>query len=776
MLKRFFFARDSVLRKLWAAWRLVGCVVVLSGCSAERFIPEGEALLASVKVQSDAPQLSASSMRINIRQDANSRWFNLVKVPLGIYCMQPGDSSCSAARFFRRMGEAPVIYSDEQTRLSCKALEAAMKNKGYLQAVATADTVRRGKRVHLTYTLSPGVRSYVADIHRVFDDEGMAHEAMVDSAETRLYKGMPLDASALNAERGRVVNALREKGYYNLNKEYVSFRADTAAGDYGACLTMRMGIPPGADTLKAYVPYRLRRVSLREDITAEGEADDSTEFQGLNIIYRGKKSRLKRRVYSTQTSLRPDSLYRMADVRSTYSNLNALQAVNHSAIRFNEVAPGLLDCDINVLLNKKHSVSAELEGTNTSGNLGAAVGLSYTNRNLFRGAEALTLKLRGAYEAITGLEGYSNENYVEYSAEAGLRFPSLLMPFVSRKAKQKLRASSEVSLMYDSQNRPEFHRRVVTGAWTYRWAPINAPGWQHKLDLLSLNYVFMPWISDTFRNDYLEGDDPHYAILRYSYENLFIMKLGYSFTYNSLKTAATTGLYQTNGYQIHFNAETAGNLLYGISNLFNAQRTGTGQYSLFDIAYSQYAKLDFDYAKSFVINDRNSLALHAAVGIALPYGNSDILPYEKRYFAGGANSVRGWGVRELGPGSYVGHDGKIDFINQTGNLKIDLSVEYRTHLFWKFHGAAFVDAGNIWNTRDYADQPGGQFRFCRFYKQIAVAYGLGLRFNMDYFILRMDFGMKAINPAVESGRGHYPIINPRLSRDLTFHFAVGLPF
>ena len=293
---------------------------------------------------------------------------------------------------------------------------------------------------------------------------------------------------------------------------------------------------------------------------------------------------------------------------------------------------------------------------------------------------------------------------------------------------------------------------------------------------MSLNYVFMPWISETFRENYLEGDDPRYSILRYNYENLFIMRMGYSFVYNSLRNSGMNGLYQTNGYQIRFNVETAGNLLYGMSKLFHAQRDNEGRYSLFNIAYSQYAKVDFDYAKSLLIDDRNSLAFHIGFGLAVPYGNSSVIPYEKRYFAGGANSVRGWSVRELGPGSYVGKDGQIDFINQTGNLKLDLSIEYRTFLFWKLHAAAFIDAGNVWNTRDYPDQPGGQFRFDRFYRQIAVSYGLGLRLNFDFFILRFDCGMKAINPAVESGRLHYPIICPDFRRDFTFHFAVGLPF
>ena len=319
---------------------------------------------------------------------------------------------------------------------------------------------------------------------------------------------------------------------------------------------------------------------------------------------------------------------------------------------------------------------------------------------------------------------------------------------------------------------------MLTGDWTYKWHHTLKPRWQHKFDLFSLNYVYMPWISDTFRNEYLEGDDPHYQVLRYSYENLFIMKMGYSFTFNSRRNAQGTQvqLHQSNGYQVKFGVEIAGNLLYGFSKMLGRKRDDKGYYNLFGIAYSQYAKIDVDYVKSFMLNETNFLAFHAALGFGLPYGNSTILPYEKRYFAGGANSVRGWSVRELGPGSYKGKDGNVDFINQTGNLKLDLSVEWRTFLFWKLHGALFIDAGNVWNTRRYTGLEDGYFKWNRFYKQIAVAYGMGIRLNFDYFILRLDGGMKAVNPATLSGAAHYPIIHPQFKRDFQLHFAVGLPF
>jgi len=276
--------------------------------------------------------------------------------------------------------------------------------------------------------------------------------------------------------------------------------------------------------------------------------------------------------------------------------------------------------------------------------------------------------------------------------------------------------------------------------------------------------VYMPWISETFKRDYLDNAENRNAILRYNYEDLFIMKMGFGLSYSDGVDA------------VRVNVESSGNLLSGVSKTFGFKVNSQGQRTLFNIAYAQYAKFDVDYTHLMQFDKRNALALHAGIGVAYPYGNSTVLPFEKRYFSGGANSVRGWGVRELGPGKFKGTDGRIDFINQTGDVKLDLNAEYRTSLFWKFEGAAFIDAGNIWTLRNYQDQPGGQFKIDEFYKQIAVAYGLGLRLNFDYFILRLDMGMKAINPAYGTKEEHWAIIHPKLDRDFAFHFAVGLPF
>ena len=305
---------------------------------------------------------------------------------------------------------------------------------------------------------------------------------------------------------------------------------------------------------------------------------------------------------------------------------------------------------------------------------------------------------------------------------------------------------------YNYQIRPEFTRIVASAGWSYKWG-VQQRRSQHRIDLLDINYLYMPSIDSLFREKYLEKDENY--ILKYNYEDRFIVRTGYSYIYNSAGKALMNNSGIGNSYTIRFNFESAGNLLYAVAKLGGMKKNASGEYTLLNIPFAQYLKGDFDFAKNLVIDNRNSLAFHFGAGIAIPYGNATMLPFEKRYFSGGANSVRGWSVRDLGPGSFPGDN---NFMNQSGDIKLDASIEYRTRLFWKFRGALFVDAGNIWTIRDYKDQPGGQFEFDKFYKQIAVAYGLGLRLDLDFFVLRFDGGMKAVNPAYEKKKrplSHY---------------------
>lgn len=753
------------------------CLLLLAGCAQTKHVPLDQTLLKKVSLHSTDKHFKASSYRTCVRQEPNAKWFSLVKVPLAFYNLSGSDSTRRWNKFVRRIGEAPVCYDRHLTEYSGEAIRSAMQAKGYLHAQVRIDTLHRGRTTSVDYVLTPGVRYYLRELNYAFDNDTIRDIVLADTINTVLHIGQPFTIESLSAEQGRIIRYLRAHGYYMLNKEYISYNADTLAYDNAVSLTLRFARPAGLHDIEDYRPYTLRRVNLYEDIEPLDSTTTHTQYNGLDVYY-PKRIKLYRRVYDRHIFVRPDSLYSEPVIQSTNSSLNALSAVNYSNIRLHTVdsVPGKLDCDIHVRTLPPHTLGLELEGTNTSGDLGAAVALTYSNNNLLSGSELFTFKLRGAYEAIRGLEGYSGQDYIEYGGEANLQFPVFRLPFISGKKKRLLKASSELSLQYNSQNRPEFHRRVLTAGWGYKWQNPLHPHIRHRLDIPSINYVFMPWISETFRNEYLEGDDPHYAILRHSYENLLIMNMTYSFTCQSRNRGMMGSQAGEGGYQLKLSVETAGNLLHGLARLASFHKDASGRYNVMGIAYSQYAKFDIDYAHSLAFDERNSLAFHVALGLALPYSNSSIVPYEKRYFSGGANSVRGWSVRGLGPGSYKGTDGRIDFINQTGNLRLDLSMEYRTRLFWKFAGAIFIDAGNVWNTRNYADQSGGQFHWNTFYKQIAVAYGLGLRFNLDYFVLRFDGGMKAVNPAYTSSRSHFPIIHPKFSRDFTFHFAVGLPF
>ena len=745
-----FFHTFAAMNRLRACFKLFSGLLfgfLLAGCSATKFVGEGEYMLERVEIKSDGPGVNGAALMPYVRQKANSKWFSLFKVPLGTYALAGRDTSKWINRTLQRIGEPPVIFDTLQARLSCNDLRNALRNMGYMRGEVRLETKIKGRRLKAVYHLQPGVPYRIRSVRYDIQDENIARLLQVERPENRgLRLGSRFSVDYLDAERKRIADVLNNSGYYRFHKDFIRYRVDSVRNSSDVDVTLELlkyhSNSSSPETL--HPRYFIRHVT----------------FQGED----GGRAHIRERVLDDNTRIRSGEVYSSANLQRTYNNFSRMQAVKYTNIRFTELPDtALLDCDIRISTNKPSTIAFQPEGTNTSGDLGAAASLTYENRNLFRGSEVLSVELRGAYEAIRGLDGYSDQDYREYSIQSKLAFPRFVAPFLSRSFRRQSGASSELSVSYNLQNRPEFHRRIFSTAWRYRWSEPRHH-LAYRFDLLDLNYVHMPWISSTFKHDYLDSVSNRNAILRYNYEDLFIMKMGFGLSYNDGVHALRT------------NFEMAGNLLGGVSRALGFKKNNNGQYALFNIAYAQYVKADVDYTRLIKFDEHNSLALHADFGIAYPYGNSKVLPFEKRYFAGGANSVRGWSVRQLGPGNFKGTDGRIDFINQTGDMKLDLNVEYRSYLFWKLNGAVFIDAGNIWTLRNYAEQPGGQFSFKEFYKQIAVAYGIGLRLNFDYFVLRFDFGMKAINPAYTTAKKHYAVLHPNFGRDFTFHFAVGLPF
>lgn len=729
---------------------LVICAVIIficTSCSTTKFVPDGKYLLTDVKIETDNKNVNTSQMEQYINQKANTKWFSLFAVPLGTYNLSGRDSTKWINRILKRLGEEPVLFDTLKAEVSRKNLGTVMQNMGYLHADVSLKTIANDKKIKVIYTLHTGKPYFIGNIEYDIYDKNIAQILDMKNENNRgLKKGMIFSINNLENERKRITNILSDSGYYKFNKDYIIYEADSTRTNDS-------------------IDVNLKLMKFRANSKSPEKDHNRYYINKVNFTSAdGDKIKLRRSVISDNLSIKEGAPFCEHDLQTTYNNFARLQAVKYTNIRFEELPDtSLLNCNIQLSTNKPNTISFQPEGTNTAGDLGAAASLTYENRNLFHGSEMLSIQLRAAFEAITGLEGYQAEDYEEYNIEGRLMFPRFIAPFLSENFRRNSNAHSELTVSYNLQNRPEFHRRVFTAAWKYLW---NAPKQNstYRFDLIDLNYVYMPWISEKFKEDYLDDDSNRNAILRYNYEDLFIMKMGFGMTYN-------------NGvHAIKANIETSGNILSLLSGVSKFDKNSQGQYTLFNIAFAQYVKADFDYTRLFTFDWRNSLALHFGFGIAYPYGNSKILPFEKRYFSGGANSVRGWNVRELGPGKFKGTDGRIDFINQTGDMKLDFNLEYRTALFWKFNGAFFIDAGNIWTLRSYADQPGGQFKFDEFYKQIAVSYGLGIRLNLDYFILRLDMGVKAINPAYTTAKEHYPIISPNFKRDFSLHFAVGLPF
>lgn len=754
-------------------------MMLLASCSATKYVPEGSYLLDGISVESDNKDINTNDLSLYLRQSPNSKLFGLFHTQLYIYNLSGRDTTKWVNRMFRRIGDEPVIYSEEEDERTRDQLTRAVRNMGYMGASVESVIKTHKKTREVTYKVTSGRPYKVRSLSYDIPNEPIRQLIQADSANSLLHEGMNFNINLLDEERQRIATHLLNNGYYRFNKELLTYTADTARNTYQADVTLHLhpNIVNGVE--QPYRPYNINKVSfvtdydvLQRNVQDAFDVSDSVHYRGYPIYYKNRLYIRPRTLVNT-TWINPGELYNQANIQKTYNNFGRLSTLRYTNVRFEPEANDSTKLNAYILLtkNKLQSVSLEVEGTNSAGDLGAALSVSYQNRNLFRGSELFMFRVRGAYEAVSGLHGqYRNESYTELGAETSINFPRFLFPFLSSDFRRNVRANTEFGMQYNYQMRPEFTRIVASTNWSYKWQSKSLHT-RHQIDAIDINYLYMPWLDPIFEERYLIEKQNY--ILRYNYEDRLIVRAGYSYVYNSATGALPTTTVADNSYSLRFNVESAGNVLYGFAKLTSMHQNKEGEYSILNIPFAQYIRADFDYAKNIAFDLKNSLSYHLNLGVAFPYGNAKMVPFEKRYFSGGANSVRGWSVRDLGPGSFPG-DG--NFLNQTGDIKFDASLEFRSKLFWKIQSALFVDAGNIWTIRDYESQSGGKFRFDKFYKQIAFAYGLGIRLDLDFFILRLDGGMKAINPVFESGKQRYPIIHPRFSRDFAFHFAVGYPF
>ncbi len=752
--------------------------LVLVACDATKRVPEGSYLLNKVEIDTDTKSVKASELEPFLRQEANASIPVIGKYKLHFYNIAPNDSTW-LNRLFRKYGERPVLYSERLTSISTEQIKLELNNRGYLNAAVDTLLNFQDNKVNVTYDVDGNdpyriltYKDAIADttILKILTDTKKLNFIDVDDV---------FDLKVLEDGRSEMARQLRNRGYYNFNKDNFQFLADTTVGTHQVDLTVNLLNPTDSTIHQQY--YMGNSIVLNGiDATVLEDSNrgyelDTVQFKEITII-QNKNEFLRPRAIYYNMFLRKNRMYADRLVDHTYTSLNGLGAVSQTNINLIPAVrndSNFLDSRIAIFPGNLHWMQFGIDGTNSAGDLGVAANITYEHRNIFKGAERLRVRLNGAYEFISSggvADSYNliDQNYYEYGAETFLSIPQLILPWLLKGLKQQPSASTEFSLGLNFQKRPEYLRQFFNLSSKLQWSGME---WRltNTVEPLDINYVRMPWKSQFFTDQYLSDDSN--PILRESYKDQLIARTAYSFLYTN------TGLRNQpkNPFRIRAGIDLAGILPRLATALGGSKTNSTGYEEIFGINYAEYVKTDFDFAQTYPLDDKNSLAIHFGLGVAVPYGNSIVLPFEKRYFAGGANSVRGWSTRTLGPGAYQRNDTmRADFVNQTGDIKLDLSAEYRHKLTELFEIAAFVDAGNIWTIKNYEGQPGGLFKFDEFYKEIAASYGLGLRVNLGFLLLRLDAGMKAYDPADSEKK--FVLFNPNFSDKFALHFAIGYPF
>lgn len=736
-------------------------VLIFCSCNATKFVPDGEYLLDKIRIESDIPGYKNLELQSYVRQQPNFKMFGLNKTMFQIYNWAGKDSSKWINRMIWKIGEEPVIFDSTLVQKTNYEFRKMFVNKGYLNADVSSEIIRHNKKVDVIYRIQGNIPYRIRNYDTILEDTALQKELV---GETNVKAGMLFDRNLLDSERDRLTNLLKNRGYFAFLKDNITYDADSSLNRNAVDLKLKF--KPDSTTKKYY--YDQVHIYLDYDPLvipnlSDYPKQDSIMRNGYTIYYQGNRPSLRVKTLLENCFITPNRQYSQLREETTYSAFSTLHALNNIYIQYDEKVrndSALLDCSILTMPARKQAVSYSIEGTNTTGDLGVATSVNYAHRNIFRGGETFNFRVRGAYEAMGNL----SNPYLDLGGEMSIHIPKIVFPFTKPSFLRRSQTSTTFSLSYNYQMRQEYDRTLLSGGLSYQWQERQKSAARHQFDLLNIDYVYLSRIDSLFLWR-LPASAQYFG-----YNNLFIVGMGYSFYHSTFDPMQK----QKDAHSFRFSVESAGNALYAISSMFGREKDTFDSYKLFNTYFAQFVKSDFDYSKTMVIDKQNSIAWRIGGGIGIPYGNSGMLPFEKRYYAGGANSVRAWSVRELGPGSYV-PDGYTTFFNQSGDIKLELNLEYRTRFFWKLEAAAFIDAGNIWTIKDYEGQEGGKFRLDSFYKEIAIGYGLGLRLDFDYFLIRFDCGEKAYNPA-KSGKDRWTILHPNFKENFAWHIAVGYPF
>jgi outer membrane protein assembly factor BamA len=754
-------------------------IILLSGCNITRYVPDDKYLMSNIDFKIDNRQINKEELSSYVKQEENLKILGFIKFHLWLYNLSKKDKPKS---WFREIGEPPAIYDEVLVKKSTSQIQLYLYNKGYYQAKVTNKVDFKKKKASITYNVQTGNPYLIRNITYNIKDARINECVLACIDESLIKKGDIFDVDELDHERSRITRALNNKGFYKFMNEYIHFKVDSSFSSLQADIEMTIDNPRlSSDPSKevAHKQFYIEDYSINIFNPQKGTSSvdfndftDTTRLPGFTYFHKGKIP-LTVKTISKTIEMAPGELYRKIKEERTQNNLYSIRQFKFVNIQFledqnnSDSLKGWLNGKIYLPTQVKQNYSFDVEGTNTSGNFGIAGNLNYQHRNLFRGGEIFDISLRGATERQLTEVGTFVMN--ELGTVVKLSLPGFWLPVDEKKMNLYSMPFTSFSASYNFQERYNYTRTIVNATFGYQWK--SRANISHSLNLIDLNQIYIYRIDQAFL------DSIKYLSIKSSYTNHIISATSYSFVYNN------QDIKKRPDYQyFRMNLEIAGNTLWLISTLtgqkkYNSQDTiagfNAGYYKLFNTRFAQYLKGDFEYRYGYRFDKYNSIATRAFLGIAFPYGNFNVTPFERRYYTGGANGIRAWQVRTLGPGTYAGG---FNDPNQSADIMMEGNIEYRFKLFWILEGALFIDAGNIWSINNNDNPEEAVFKFDRFYDEFAVGTGAGLRLVTNYFIIRTDLGLKLRDPALLKGERWIPGNRPFKSSDLNLNIAIGYPF
>lgn len=769
-------------------------VLIISSCNPTKYVPADQTLLDNNKINLNKEYIKKSSLEPYIKQQPNKRIFK-TRFYLGLYNLSNINKTRWPHGWLRKIGEEPVIFDPSAAEQTSEQIRSYVASKGYFDGKVEDSLKTEDRRTKVFYNVELLPPYTIRNLHYDITDTLIRTYFYFDSVNCVIERGEPYDVDVLQQERSRFEHFIRDQGFYAFSSDYISFGVDSTVGNRQVDIYYNIRNPLAADnfnkvTMLPHHIYQIKKIYIYPDFDPgaalqQGEAYfqklDTVLYNGYYFVTSAEKPSIRYDLILQTLYLRPGADFNLTNTNQTRSHLMSLKVYRLVNINYDEAdVPGdqmelrrSLNCNIMLTLLTPQSYRIELEGTHSDGNLGGAVNLVYQHKNLFHGAELFSTTLRGSYEAIK--QTTRLRSIQEYGAEVSLRFPQFLIPFVESEGFiRKYNPSTSIVAAYSYQAMPLFTRTLASASFGYNWQAgryqthIVNPLMLNLIKLISIDSVFQKKIESSFQAS--------------SYRDVLILGGGYSYIFNNQM------IQKSRDYVfLRINFETAGNMNSLLSRISGAEKSGPSTYTFLGQPYAQYVRGDVDLRYNYSFNDMSSAVYRGFVGVGIPYGNSRAIPFEKQYFGGGANSLRAWQVRSVGPGSFDPYGGNdtIDFLNQTADIKIELNAEYRFKLFWILEGALFVDVGNIWTYNKDDSRPGTQFSFRQkeeegrivtrpFYKDFAIGTGMGFRFDFKFVIGRLDLGMKLRDPRL--GEGWIPGRRPYERRDFAVVLGIGYPF